>query len=217
MYVFNCLKGLILYWFSSISHSCQGSNTVLEMYFPKPNPFMVMNFSSSSTENRLICACTSKYQVVSSVSAYPACYTTTLRYVSVRCFLAQRWGKARFPLAIVTAAARCGVDSARKTNPGVLSLEMKRNCCPFCSSGTGVEYRHFCWFLQPTTNQFARLAQRCRETLLFYCWTQQTSSRGWSPPDSWILGGGVVHAAEASRCKITPEVMSRQELNPNSL
>ena len=35
---------------------------------------------------------------------------------------------------------------------------MKRNHCRFCCSVAGTEYRHWCWFIQPTTELFACLA-----------------------------------------------------------
>ena len=45
----------------------------------------------------------------------------------------------------------------RWTAAGTLSLKMKRNHCLFCCSVAGTEYRHWCWFLQPTTEQFVCL------------------------------------------------------------
>ena len=44
------------------------------------------------------------------------------------------------------------------TAAGTLSLKMKSNHCLFCCSVAGTEYRHWCWFLQPTTELFACLA-----------------------------------------------------------
>ena len=44
------------------------------------------------------------------------------------------------------------------TTAGTLSLKVKRNHCVYCFSLAGTEYRHWCWFIQPTTEQFACLA-----------------------------------------------------------
>ena len=44
------------------------------------------------------------------------------------------------------------------TAASTLLLKMKRNYCLFCSSVAGTEYRQLCWFIQPTTKQFACLA-----------------------------------------------------------
>ena len=41
---------------------------------------------------------------------------------------------------------------------GTFLLKMKRNHCLFFCSVAGTEYRHLCWFIQPTTEQFACLA-----------------------------------------------------------
>ena len=41
---------------------------------------------------------------------------------------------------------------------GTLSLKMKHNHCLLCCSVAGRECRHLCWFIQPTTEQFACLA-----------------------------------------------------------
>ena len=41
----------------------------------------------------------------------------------------------------------------RWTAAGTLSLKMKCNHCLFCCSVAGTEYRHLCWFTQPTTEQ----------------------------------------------------------------
>ena len=68
------------------------------------------------------------------------------------------------------------------TAAGMLLLKIKRNHCLFCCSVAGTEYRHWCRFLQPTTEQFVCLSQRHCKTLLSYCWTHRTSPLGWMPP-----------------------------------
>ena len=63
---------------------------------------------------------------------------------------------------------------------------MKRNHCLFCCSVAGIEYRHWCWFLQPTTAICVYNSERRHhKTPLSYCWTHQTLPRGWMPL-SWI-------------------------------
>ena len=69
-----------------------------------------------------------------------------------------------------------------RTAAGTLSLKMKRNHCLFCCSVAGIEYRHWCWFLQPTTAICVyKSERRHHKTPLSYCWTHQTSPRGWMP------------------------------------
>ena len=70
-------------------------------------------------------------------------------------------GKASFVLTLVTEAVHCEVVSTHtltRTAAGTLTLKMKCNHCRFCCSVAGTEYRHWCWFIQPTTEQFACLA-----------------------------------------------------------
>ena len=43
------------------------------------------------------------------------------------------------------------IDKLTRTAAGTLSLKMKRSHCLFCCPVAGTEYRHWCWFLQPTT------------------------------------------------------------------
>ena len=70
---------------------------------------------------------------------------------------------ASFVPTLVTEAVRYEVVSTHtyklaQTAASTLSLKMKHNHCLFCSSAAVTEYRHWCWFLQSTTEQFACLA-----------------------------------------------------------
>ena len=56
-------------------------------------------------------------------------------------------GKASFVLTLITIAS-------------ILPLKMKHNHCLLSSSVVGTEYRHLCWFIQPTTEQFLYLSLR---------------------------------------------------------
>ena len=59
-----------------------------------------------------------------------------------------------------------------RTTAGMLSLKMKCNHCLFCCSVAGTEYRHWCWFLQPTMEQCACLTRK-------HCYL---TAGGWTPP-----------------------------------
>ena len=70
---------------------------------------------------------------------------------------------ASFVPTLVTEAVRYEVVSTHtyklaQTAASTLSLKMKHNHCLFCSSAAVTEYRHWSWFLQSTTEQFACLA-----------------------------------------------------------
>ena len=89
------------------------------------------------------------------------------------------------------------IDKLTQTAAGTLSLKMKRSHCLFCCPVAGTKYRHWCWFLQPTTEEFACLAlsDDIAKKLLAYHWTHRTSPRGWAPPLSDI---SYHHTEEAS-------------------
>lgn len=71
---------------------------------------------------------------------------------------------------------------------------MKRNCCPFCSSGSGIEYRNFCWFLQPATKRFARLAKPNNVEKLYYFTAEHNKLHlGDEAPPRWSGGGLFMH------------------------
>ena len=79
-----------------------------------------------------------------------------------------------------------------RTAAGTLSLKMKHNRCLFCSSVAGTEYRHWCWFLQPTTEQFGCLtlnydiAKHCYRTA--GCTELHLGDE--RPPLGYLLSGG---------------------------
>ena len=69
---------------------------------------------------------------------------------------------ASFVLTLVTEAVQCEVVSAHiqthtyRSRHAVVK-KIKRNHCHFSCSVAGTEQRHWCWFFQPTTEQFACL------------------------------------------------------------
>ena len=58
---------------------------------------------------------------------------------------------------------------------------MKCNHCLFCCSVAGTEYRHWCWFLQPTTELFA-CPTLSDDIVIHCCLTAGHTEQGWTPP-----------------------------------
>ena len=69
---------------------------------------------------------------------------------------------------------------------GTLTLKIKCNHCLFCSSVAGPEYRHLCWFVQPTTKQFLSSSERRLCKTLLAC-SLDTPNRDGRPTLRYLL------------------------------
>ena len=131
----------MLFCFSSISHSCQRSNnTVFVMHCLKPIRGPELQLSKSRSIEL--------YWEQAGSGAVAVWVGLILLQGSVSLLKQSdvEWLAHTYKLTGSVA--------------GMLSLKMKGNHCLFCCSVAGTEYRHLCWFIQPTTEQFACLALR---------------------------------------------------------
>ena len=80
------------------------------------------------------------------------------------------------------------------TTASMLSLKMKRNHCLFYCSVAGTEYRHFCWFLQPTTELSACLA--LSDNIAKHCYLTAGHTKLYLWDERSLLGYLLSHHAE---------------------
>ena len=105
------------------------------------------------------------------------------------------------------------------TSASRLSIKMKRSHCLFCCSVAGTEYRHLCWILQPTAEQFACLT--LSDDIGKHCYLTAGHTElhlGEHPPSlGYLRGERGVFSRGGLPMNISPFVTKQWELNLNSL